>query len=62
MFYHITDQATCLASPGGGLAVDFVGRVERVDEDMAAAVQLINGRLPPGGWGGAGGGGALRGR
>ncbi|EFN51025.1 hypothetical protein CHLNCDRAFT_141499 [Chlorella variabilis] len=48
MFYHITDQATCLLTAGGQLAVDFIGRVEAVDEDMAAAVRLINSRLPQG--------------
>ncbi|KAL4431370.1 hypothetical protein ABPG75_006626 [Micractinium tetrahymenae] len=48
MFYHVTDQATCLVTEGGGLAVDFIGRVEHVDEDMKEAVRLINSRLPQG--------------
>lgn len=48
MFYHITDQATCMLTEGGGLAVDFIGRVEHVDEDMREAVGIINSRLPPG--------------
>ncbi|KAL4422191.1 hypothetical protein ABPG77_006432 [Micractinium sp. CCAP 211/92] len=48
MFYHITDQATCLLNEGGGLVVDFIGRVEHVDEDMKEAVRLINSRLPEG--------------
>lgn len=55
MFYHITDQATCLLTEGGGLAVDFIGRVEHVDEDMKASGQrcLPCGTLPcvlPCGW------------
>ncbi|PSC74804.1 hypothetical protein C2E20_2398 [Micractinium conductrix] len=48
MYYHITDQGTCLEAEGGGLAVDFIGRVENVDEDMQEAVGIINSRLPAG--------------
>lgn len=40
MFYHITDQATCLLTEGGGLVVDFIGRVEHVDEDMKVGFLL----------------------
>ncbi|PRW20331.1 pumilio-like protein isoform A [Chlorella sorokiniana] len=48
MHYHMTDQATCLLTADGQLAVDFIGRVENVDEDMREAIKIINSRLPPG--------------
>ncbi|KAI7838203.1 hypothetical protein COHA_007997 [Chlorella ohadii] len=48
MHYHMTDQATCLLTADGQLAVDFIGRVENVDEDMREAIKIINSRLSPG--------------
>ena len=38
----------CLQTDKGQLAVDFIGRVEVLDADMAAALRLINERLPAG--------------
>ena len=48
MYYHVIDQATCLLNDGGGLAVDFIGRVEEVDSDLQPVLSTINARLPAG--------------
>lgn len=43
-YQHASPQAHCLTTAEGGLAVDWVGRVEAFDEDLAALVDLLNAR------------------
>ncbi|KAI7838855.1 hypothetical protein COHA_007378 [Chlorella ohadii] len=45
---HTEPQTTCLFDDQGQPAVDFLGRVENLDEDMQELVQLINSRLDAG--------------
>ena len=46
MLYHTIDQASCLLTEDGGLAVDYVGRVEALDEDVTQVLAAINDRIP----------------
>lgn len=46
MDYHVIDQGTCLTDENGLLAVDFIGRVEVLDEDMKTVKDEINKRRP----------------
>ncbi|KAL4429829.1 hypothetical protein ABPG77_010946 [Micractinium sp. CCAP 211/92] len=45
---HVIDQARCMTAPDGGLAVDFVARVEAIDEDVPQLFAEINARRPAG--------------
>lgn len=45
---HIEPQARCLFTADGRPVVDFIGRVENVDEDLQALLALINSRRPMG--------------
>lgn len=45
---HIEPQSRCLFSAGGQPVVDFIGRVEHVDEDMQTLLGMINSRRPMG--------------
>ncbi|KAL4435485.1 hypothetical protein ABPG77_006247 [Micractinium sp. CCAP 211/92] len=45
---HIESQTTCLFDDQGRPAVDFLGRVENLDDDMQDLVSLVNSRLPQG--------------
>ncbi|KAG2426197.1 hypothetical protein HXX76_013178 [Chlamydomonas incerta] len=47
-FCHVEPAARCLVDEAGRLVVDFVIRYERLEEDIQAAVQLINQRRPEG--------------
>ena len=47
--WHAFDQTHCLVTPdGAGWGVDFIGRVEHLDEDWAEVVKHINARRPAG--------------
>ncbi|KAL4434487.1 hypothetical protein ABPG75_000928 [Micractinium tetrahymenae] len=43
-YEHASPQAHCLTTEDGCTAVDWVGRVESVEEDLAALVELLNSR------------------
>ncbi|KAL4444048.1 hypothetical protein ABPG75_011785 [Micractinium tetrahymenae] len=45
---HIEPQTRCLFTAEGQPVVDFIGRVENVDEDMQALLDLVNSRRPMG--------------
>lgn len=51
MQLHLQPQAPCLLTPAGSWAVDFVGAVERIDEDLNSLLDLLDERreegLPP---------------
>lgn len=42
---HLLPQAPCVLAQGGGWAVDFVGAVERIDEDLNRLLDLIERRV-----------------
>lgn len=48
MYHHVIDQGRCLLTASGQLAVDFIGRVEEIDDDFQAVVAEINKRIPAG--------------
>lgn len=43
---HIQPQADCMRAEGGGWAVDFVGRTEHIDDDLAAVLAELERRRP----------------
>lgn len=43
-YQHVEPQNKCLLTAEGGLAMDYVGRVERLDEDFAELLRLLNAR------------------
>ncbi len=43
-YQHASPQAHCLTTASGSLAVDWVGRVEAFEDDLAALVDLLNAR------------------
>ncbi|KAL4437374.1 hypothetical protein ABPG75_004513 [Micractinium tetrahymenae] len=45
---HVIDQARCMTTLGGGLAVDYVARMEAIDEDVPQLFAEINARRPAG--------------
>ncbi|EFN53714.1 hypothetical protein CHLNCDRAFT_136556 [Chlorella variabilis] len=45
---HLEPQSTCLFDDRGRPSVDFLGRVENLDEDMQELVKLVNSRLGEG--------------
>ncbi|GFR49715.1 hypothetical protein Agub_g11869 [Astrephomene gubernaculifera] len=47
-FCHVEPAAACMMDQEGRLVVDFLIRYERLDEDMQAAMELINSRRPAG--------------
>ncbi|PSC73449.1 hypothetical protein C2E20_3378 [Micractinium conductrix] len=47
VYVHIQPQHPCLVTESGGWAVDFVGRVESIDEDLEAVLQELERRRPP---------------
>lgn len=42
---HLLPQAPCVLAQGGGWAVDFVGAVERIDEDLNRLLDLLERRV-----------------
>jgi hypothetical protein len=44
-YFHLNDQTSCLLTEGGEWAVDYLGRVENEDEDMATVLRYINSGL-----------------
>lgn len=49
MLSHIQPQAHCLRAEGNaGWAVDFIGRTEHLDEDLAAVLAELEQRRPDG--------------
>lgn len=46
MYIHVQPQQPCLAAAAGGWAADFIGRVERVDEDIALVLAELERRRP----------------
>lgn len=48
MWDHIQPQADCMLAAGGGWAVDFVGRTEHIDDDLAALLRELERRRPAG--------------
>lgn len=47
-YWHMMDQYHCMITPTGEWAVDFLGRVERGNEDWKVVVQEMNKRRLPG--------------
>jgi hypothetical protein len=47
-YWHMMDQYHCMVAPGGGWAVDFLGRVEAGNEDWRVVVDEMNRRRLPG--------------
>lgn len=45
---HFTDQSTCLFTDEGLPAVDFIGEMEQLEEDMETILDVINSRRDPG--------------
>ncbi len=43
---HIQPQADCMRAADGGWAVDFIGRTEHIDEDLAAVLAELEKRRP----------------
>lgn len=46
MYTHINPQQPCVVSANGGWAADFIGRVEHLDEDLAAVLAELEKRRP----------------
>lgn len=46
MYAHIEPQQPCVVSANGGWAVDFIGRVEHMDEDLGAVLRELERRRP----------------
>ncbi|EFN52333.1 hypothetical protein CHLNCDRAFT_139143 [Chlorella variabilis] len=50
-FTHMQPQMDCMVTEGGGWAVDFIGRVEHMDEDLQAVLDELERRreadVPP---------------
>lgn len=44
-YFHLNDQTSCLLTEAGEWAVDYLGRVENEDEDLATVLKHINFRL-----------------
>lgn len=47
VYAHIEPQQDCIMTADGGWAADFVGRVEKIDEDLSAVLQEIEKRRIP---------------
>ena len=48
VYIHIQPQYQCLLTEEGGWGVDFIGRVEQIDEDFRVLLEEINKRRPEG--------------
>lgn len=46
VYTHINPQQPCVVSANGGWAADFIGRVEHLDEDLAAVLAELEKRRP----------------
>ncbi|EFN58881.1 hypothetical protein CHLNCDRAFT_140783 [Chlorella variabilis] len=46
VYAHIEPQQPCVVSANGGWAVDFIGRVEHMDEDLGAVLRELERRRP----------------
>ena len=47
MYVHIQPQQQCIVTESGSWAVDFIGRVENIDEDLGAVLAELEKRRPP---------------
>lgn len=47
VYVHIQPQHECVVTEGGGWAVDFIGRVEHIDEDLGLVLAELEKRRPP---------------
>lgn len=46
VYVHIQPQHQCIVAEHGGWAVDFIGRVEHIDEDLRAVLAELERRRP----------------
>ncbi|KAL4423901.1 hypothetical protein ABPG75_001202 [Micractinium tetrahymenae] len=47
VYVHIQPQHECIVTESGGWAVDFIGRVEHIDEDLGLVLAELEKRRPP---------------
>lgn len=47
VYVHIQPQHECIITESGGFAVDFIGRVEHIDEDLGLVLAELEKRRPP---------------
>ncbi|KAI7843963.1 hypothetical protein COHA_002501 [Chlorella ohadii] len=48
VYTHIQPQAECIKAADGGWAVDFIGRMEHIDQDLSLVLELLDQRRPKG--------------
>ncbi|PRW56277.1 hypothetical protein C2E21_5166 [Chlorella sorokiniana] len=48
VYTHIQPQAECIKADDGGWAVDFIGRMEHIDQDLSLVLEQLDQRRPKG--------------